>query len=164
MIEQTLRRFDPRALVWFAWAIVMCSVATAGEAPAAAAAAAAAGPDLLTLIMEALLPAVIGIVTYILHRKGKYKGLVQDVMEALDTGRHVAHHEYTKALKEAAEDGKLTDTEKAEARKRAFSVAAGELKGPALAMLKSWGEKKVGKILSGLVEKAKGSIAKRIGG
>lgn len=165
MIEQTTRRFDPRALVWFAWAIVMCSMAAAVEAPPAPAPAAVDdGPGLITLLLETLLPAVIGIVTYILHRKGKYKGLVAEVIEALDTGRHVAYVELVKGIKAGREDGKLTDDEKKQARNHAFEAAIKELKPAGVALLRSWGKPKIEKLLSGLVEKAKGSVAKRLGG
>lgn len=167
-MQQVFNRIDPRAWVLIAWAAIMLGMADAAIAAeateAAAAPAAESGPDLLTLIMETLLPAVIGIVTYILHRKGKYRGLVQDVMEALDTGRHVAYAEYVKAIKAGRDDGKLTDDEKKQARTLAFEAAVKELKPEGVALLRSWGKPKIEKLLAGLVTKAKGSIAKRIGG
>jgi hypothetical protein len=80
------------------------------------------------------------------------KGLETEAVDTLRTAVAKVQDEYVTFLKRAAEDGKLTEEERAEARNLAVEKALELAKGPVLKILLAWGKPKLEGLVARIVQ------------
>lgn len=114
--------------------------------------------DWLTIIHEAvsiITPIAITALVGYLIKKSMFDQASQEAIQAIGAGVTDTWRTYVKEIKDAREDGKLTDEEKKTARERAYKVALETAKGPGLNLLKSWAWPKVVSVIEDYVNKKK---------
>jgi membrane protein implicated in regulation of membrane protease activity len=150
-------------------ATILCLPALALAAEAAPALTPADGWSYwLDKVVAAALPVLGAIAVYYLHRKAKTEDqrvAMTEVVNALTVGVRQTYQAYVRERKRGRMDGKLTDDERATARKIAYNRALDvlkEMKSPGLKLLESMAWPMVSTWISKLVnrEKIEGNAAK----
>ena len=120
------------------------------------------------LMSEAGATAVLSLIGLIIAKVLKTNFVKQHEMGrcvlALEAGVREVYETFVKSLKEAAADGKLTDSEKLEARDKAYQCAKQILETEGIDLAKYYGPRLAKAIIERLVNKSKtlGKIAKGI--
>lgn len=81
--------------------------------------------------------------------------ILKDALEAVRIGVDHIEHEYVEELKTAAEDGKISKEEIAEANRLALETAKKYATGPALKLIESWGAEQAKSYITRIVESKK---------
>jgi len=104
-------------------------------------------------VLLSLVIAILGIAARWIAKRVEMSDTKAEAIEAILLAVNSVRQTYVDDLKAAAADGTLTDSEKAEARRRAGAIAL-QLVGPKAAeLIKSWGEEKLRAYIEAMVAK-----------
>jgi hypothetical protein len=114
--------------------------------------------DAVAKAIEGAVALLIGAVFLWIHGKLKGDQAREDAVDALRAGVQEMWVKVARPLKEAAEDGKLNDTEKERLRVAARAAALKVAKGPAKDLLVAWAKPYVDSLISRIVERRKAAV------
>jgi len=111
-----------------------------------------------------ILGAIALAVGYFLKRSAVKKYKLERCILALQTGVQETYEEYVKSIKEASTDGKLTESEKMQARDRAWNAAKVILQEEGIDLAKYYGPRISKAVIEALIKRSKtaGNMAKGI--
>ena len=108
---------------------------------------------MLLEIVGTVLAAVLSIFDAWVVKKINASVAEKEAIEALSQGVNHTYLEYVREMKNAKEDGKLTDIEAATARHKAWDHAKSVARGPGLKLLLTWGAPRALSLIQDLVAK-----------